>query len=152
MNTGDRWLRSGVPKIDEMIFGSSSTSTIAMAVDLENGVNHGIVDRKDLGKEIVQDTVDSNMAASVLVTGCKSTCVNENAEEPITSNSMLVKETDVEYNYALILIDARRRRSKGGPPINLGLEKHANTKIMEIGEHSKNRLAVGPIFQAHRHE
>ena len=152
MNTGDHWLRSGVLEIYEVKFGNSSTSAVAMAVDLENGVNHGTAGHGDLGKESVQATMTSTIETNILVTGCKSTCVDGIDEELIANHSMIVKETDVEYNYALILVDAKRRRSGGGPSINLTLEEHADTETMEMSEHSKNGPTVGPVFQAHRHQ
>lgn len=141
MNTGDHWLRSGLQEIDEMKFGSSSTSAAAMAVDLEYGVHPGIVGCENYGKEIVKEKVDSNKEAHSLVIGCKLTYVNGNEEEIIASNSVLVKKTDVEYKS-----DAKLIRSEDGPPINLGSENHATTEIMETGENSKNGPEVVPVF------
>ena len=62
----------------------------------------------------------------------------------------IVKANEVNYDFQLIISEAKCRRSSNGPLPIMGQEELVTIPIMEISDVPKNGPAMGPENQAHR--
>lgn len=88
----------------------------------------------------------------IILTPCTQLCNVGKATEEGAIVMTISKETEFEFNSGLIVTDAKRRRTAFRPHDKLRLDVSNISNLVEVIGDLKNRLAVGPIHQAHREQ
>ena len=129
--------------------GNYSNSRITMVVG-ENGATKSAKDgNKSRGKEQMDRNVPITLEPPTLVRGWSQMGINGQNSGDFTSGMAIVKANEFNYDFQLIISDAKCRSSSNGPLLIVGCKEMGTIPMMENLDVLKNGPAVGPVNQAH---
>ena len=149
MNSGERWLRTAPPEMEEGKIGILLKSGTAMIVDENVGTKSEDDGSKSRRKEIMVENMPLTKEIVIPLTSCRQTCLNGKNVGDSANTTILLKKNAEDYDSQLIISDVKRKRSQVGPQTPVSHEDPTTTQLMEITEDTKNGPAVGPKTQAH---
>ena len=132
MSSGERWLKTAPPELDEGKIGIPSKSETTMIVDEHVGTKSGDDGSKSRRKEVMVWNLPLTKEIVIPPTSCRKMCLNGKDAGDYANVMVLLKENAEDYDSELIISDAKKIRSQVGPQTPMGLEDSTTTQLMEI--------------------
>ena len=150
INSGERWLRSEPPRVEEDNLGSWPKSGDVTIVGEDGPTKSAKYGSKSRGKEKMDSYGPTGLEIPKSDITCHQMGINSKDMGGSASGMASTKAFEPSYDSQLILSEAKRRRSNHGSLLIVGQEEMDNPTQLEIVDAPKNGPAVGPVNQAHR--
>ena len=114
MNSSEQWLRNEPPEMEASNFGNSSKSGSGMIMDVNMAIKSVHDDRESRGKQVVDGNLQIHKKSQILPIVNSQMCFNGQDFGKSANIMALLIENEAEYDFELIVLDTKWRRSQLG--------------------------------------